>query len=389
MGEERAGLDRGIFYVLTALVYIAIAIILLNRTDWNPHTPYYEQYLVGVPGEYTSGTVFGDGYALLSADGNAAYLVLTDRHGEIRSAYALSPVPAAVLHVKGRILIIFAEGNALQVVGFDGTHFGTLSTVSTSWQLHPISPPRILEGTRAVLFATRDRFRAALLVSLDRNVQDPFLRAFFCRDCDLTPLYNGPHGHYVFSMRRQPLLITPASSEGISVRNVRSTPAIFVTDVCKDIFTGIDANHRSVWGRIGADRFYEANVQMNSFPVCHGDRVFLNTGGYLTVLDVSELNAPRAYRVPSSFSPSAAFDDVPYLLLAGGDGGNPSFLRNPPAGLKCPDLPDEVNVSVSVYPLSFERYDGLHFTTLSKYPAKPFAEIRTVNFDEDFRCYKT
>ncbi len=393
MGEEKKGIDRGVLYVLTALVYLAVAGILLSNVDWNPHTQNYAQYLVNTSGAYISGVPYNDGYALLArADSNTATLVFTDSFGEVKDAYILSPLPSSVMVWKDSLFFLFAEGNRLEVVAYDGS-FVPLYSASLSWDLRPLPYPRFVNGPYALALADRADIeaRGILYVSIEKNVLDPALRVYFCRNCSFSPLYSLPDGSLVAAFGRTPYLIIPTKG-GVSSSELRSNPAVVPTDVCDDLSVGIDAHRRLIWGKLGADRFYEANIEVDAYPVCREGVVYFTSNGVLSAVAISpELNEVIAYfSSASNFTPFAVFDDLPYFVLVGSDSGNPEFVRNVVPGFKCPDslyMVDE-NVSVAMIPLSVSQTDVLKWTTPDESNAESFVSIQRVSIDEDFRCYK-
>lgn len=389
MGESDNGFDAGILFVLLGILYIVVAGFLLVRSDWNPRTPNYLQFLVNVAGEYTGGTPFEGGYALVAVDGNSALFVITDEHGEVKSAYSLSHRPAAVLSREDGLYFVFVEGNRIQIMGYSGGKFSTLAAVSTSWSFQPLGPPRILTGSRLILFAKRGNLEGPVVLDIEKNVYRPRLTAYFCRDCGLSPKHVLPDGSVYGGYGKYPVLIRLEESGAVAL-TVDTDLIPFITDVCEDFFVGFDVSRRLVFGSLSGDSAYELNVPVGSFPVCFGRKIFFSSSGSFVMVDVGpDLNSYRIYSSYSGFEPSGVFEDVPYVVLYGESSGNPSLLRNVVGEMKCPDTlqPIDSDMNLRAYPLRVERLDVLKESPLVGYPAEPFATARRVSVDEDFRCY--
>ncbi|NPA77146.1 MAG: hypothetical protein GXN93_05345, partial [Candidatus Diapherotrites archaeon] len=189
----------------------------------------------------------------------------------------------------------------------------------------------------------------------------------------------------------RPVLLIP-TEKGVSAIELRSTPAVIPTDVCDDVFVGINARRHLVWWKRGEDRYHEANVVVDAYPVCRENAVYFTSRGYLgAVILSSEFNGlVQVFSSASNFSPLAAFEDLPYFLLVGSDSGNPEFLRNVVPTLRCPSSVYSLdrNLAVTVIPLRASRGDALKWTTPSVSRAESFVRVEPVRVDEDFRCYK-
>ncbi len=294
-GDERKGFDRGILYILIAVVYLALAWVIIDSLDWNPHTPNYAQYLVGASGAYVDGGVYGDRYFFVvadSGDANSAALVFTDPSGEVLDAYRLSPRPSAVMNTKNALFFLFVEGNRLQILAYREGRFLHTFAASTTWSLQPIYPTRVVDDPYGLAFARKDDIDAQgiIFVSIEDNVLDPLLRVYFCRGCEFTPLYALPNGELAASVRKAVTIFIPAQN-GVRTIEVRSTPAILPTDVCGDVLVGVSEDRHLVWSKLESDRLYDANIPVESFPICRDDEIYFSSDGVLSAVTISpELN---------------------------------------------------------------------------------------------------
>ncbi|MDN5358633.1 MAG: hypothetical protein PWP76_476 [Candidatus Diapherotrites archaeon] len=390
MAEEKKGLDRGILYVLIALIYVSAGIFLLNKLDWNPKMPNYSQYLVNVSGTYTDGGVLGKSYVfLVDVDDNRGMLVKTSENGEVLDAYVFEPAPASAMLLEDVIYLIFVEGNRVELVRYDGRSMSAVFAGESSWRFRPLHPARFVEGPYALAYTERsDGLRGVAWISIEKNVFDPVVKAYFCRSCEVSPMYVLRDGSVFALVSRNPVLITP-SAKGVSAVEYRSTPAVVVTDVCDRQFVGLNAKGRLVFGRSGSNVLYEVNLPAASFPLCENNRMFLVSGGYLTVVSM-DTNSPTVLSSASEFQPASLFEDVPYIVFAGKDSGNPEFLRTIISEFRCPDsvFPLEENVSVEKFPITIRPYGGLKWTTLVLEETNAFVTAKRVSIDEDFRCYR-
>jgi len=395
MGENKDGkkirLDPGLLFFVVGILYLVVAGYVLTQSDWNPRMPNYQQFLVNTAGEYTGGGVFEDKYVFLAVlEDNSTRFVVTDTYGEVLSAYDVSPPPATVLLRNDGIYFVFVEGNRIQLMMYDGKSFSTVSALSFKWTFSRLGPPRVIDGSKALLFAKRRDLRGIVVLDIDKNVHRPRLTAYFCRNCGLYPRYVLPDGSISGTYRGQPVVVRLEKSAAVPL--VFSTKKfVTITDVCKNIFVGHSRNKRLVFGAYDGNVLYEMNLPVDSEPVCADGKLLLSSSGMLvTVALGTELNDYSIFSAYSRFLPYGVFEDVPYVILYGADSGNPSYVRNAITGAKCPDTPQQGNVSTSLQsiPLTVRRAHIFRETALSVFPAEPFANVVETTVDEDFRCYR-
>lgn len=395
MDEKENGkkirLDPGLLFLVVGVLYLVIAGYVLTRSDWNPRTPNYQQFLVNTAGEYTGGGVFEDKYVFLSVlDDNSARFVVTDTYGEVLSAYDMTPAPATVLLRSDGAYFVFVDGNRMQLVKYDGDSFSTVSTFSFKWVFHRLGPPRVLTDSKALLYAKRGDLRGIVVLDIDGNVSRPRFTAYFCRKCGLYPRYVLPDGSISGAYRGWPVVVRLEGSVAAPTVFDTNKP-VTITGVCGNIFVGYSRDKNLVFGTCDGNVLYEVNIPVNSDPVCDDRKLFLPSSDMLvTVVLGPELSDHSVSFVYSGFTPRGVFEDVPYVILYGADSGNPSYVRNTIAGAKCPDVPqrDGVPVGLQSVPLTVRRANIFRETALSVFPAEPFVEVVETTVDEDFRCYQ-
>jgi len=390
-GKKKKFLDPGLLFLFVGLLYLIGAGYLLTHSDWNPRTPNYLQFLVNTGGGYTGGIPFDEGYAFVAVlDDNTSRFVVTDAHGDVRSAYDLSPVPANVFARDDGLYFVFVEGNRLQLLRYSKGEFHTVVTLSSKWKFQPLHPPRISTSPKFFLFAKHGSFEGPVIVDLEENVHDPRLTAYFCNNCRLSPERLLSDGSIFGDYRGDPVIIRLNGSKA-TVLILDTNLALSVTDICGDFFVGRNANSHLVFGSLRGDTIYELNVPTSSPPICHGRKILFSSPTGFTGVDIgSELNNYRVYTTYSEFEPLGVFEDAPYIVFYGESSGNPSVLQNILTEMKCPEAPQNLGSDFQLRPLPFRaaRMNLFTNTSLLGYPAEPFAVTQKVTVDEDFRCYR-